>query len=76
MTNEYSDYLTEQNKINISTQASQSQIGKNIKDHRDWVRNRLLKTERQELHDSLKLRQFKQDIPQEAKQKMHREALD
>jgi hypothetical protein len=66
---------TEQ-KINISTQASQSQIGKNIKDHRDWVRNRLLKTERQELHDSLKLRQFKQDIPQEAKQKMHREALD
>lgn len=58
---------TEQ-KINISTQASQNQIGKNIKDHRDWVRNRLLKTERQELHDSLKLRQFKQD--------MHREALD
>ena len=64
---------TEQ-KINISTQASQNQIGKNIKDHRDWVRNRLLKTERQELHDSLKLRQFKQDMHQKAKQKMHREA--
>lgn len=58
---------TEQ-KINISTQASQSQTGKNIKDHRGWVRNRLLKTERQELHDSLKLRQFKQN--------MHQEALD
>ena len=56
---------TEQ-KINISTQASQSQIGKNIKNHRDWVRNRLLKIERQELHDSLKLRQFKQDMRQEA----------
>lgn len=56
---------TEQ-KIDISTQASQSQIGKNIKDHRDWVRNRLLKTERQELHDSLKLRQFKQNMRQEA----------
>ena len=66
---------TEQ-KINISTQASQSQIGKNIKNHRDWVRNRLLKTERQELHDSLKLRQFKQNMHQEAKQKMHQEALD
>ena len=56
---------TEQ-KIDISTQASQSQIGKNIKNHRDWVRNRLLKIERQELHDSLKLRQFKHDMRQEA----------
>lgn len=53
-------------RINISTLASQSQIGKNAKDYRDWVGNRLLKIEKQELHDSLKLRQFKRDMRQEA----------
>lgn len=55
-----------ENRINISTPTSQSQIGKNIKDYRNWVRNRFLKIEKQELHDTLKLRQFKRDMRQEA----------
>lgn len=53
-------------RINISTPTSQSQIDKNIKDYRNWVRNRFLKIEKQELHDTLKLRQFKRDMRQEA----------
>ena len=53
-------------RINIFTPTSQSQIGKNTKDYRNWVRNRFLKIEKQELHDTLKLRQFKQDMRQEA----------
>ena len=56
----------EEKRINISTPTSQSQIGKNIKDYRNWVRNRFLKIEKQELHDTLKLRQFKRDMRQEA----------
>ena len=53
-------------RINIFTPTSQSQIGKNTKDYRNWVRNRFLKIEKQELHDTLKLRQFKRDMRQEA----------
>ena len=53
-------------RINISTPTSQSLIGKNIKDYRNWVRNRFLKIEKQELHNTLKLRQFKRDMRQEA----------
>lgn len=53
-------------RINISTPTSQSQIGKKTKDYRNWVRNRFLKIEKQELHDTLKLRQFKRDMRQEA----------
>ena len=53
-------------RINISTPTSQSQIGKNIKDYRYWVDNRLLKIEKHDLYNSLKLRQFKQDMRQEA----------
>ena len=53
-------------RINIFTPTSQSQIGKNTKDYRNWVRNRFLKIEKQELHNTLKLRQFKRDMRQEA----------
>ena len=53
-------------RINIFTPTSQSQIGKNTKDYRNWVRNRFLKIEKQELHDTLKLRQFKGDMREEA----------
>lgn len=53
-------------RIDISVQASQSSIGRNTKDYRDWVWNRLLKIKKQELHDTLKLRQFKRDMRQEA----------
>lgn len=53
-------------RINIFTPTSQNQIGKNTKDYRNWVRNRFLKIEKQELHDTLKLRQFKRDMRQEA----------
>ena len=53
-------------RINIFTPTSQSQIGKNTKDYRNWVRNRFLKIEKQESHDTLKLRQFKRDMRQEA----------
>lgn len=53
-------------RINIFTPTSQSQIGNKTKDYRNWVRNRFLKIEKQELHDTLKLRQFKRDMRQEA----------
>ncbi len=53
-------------RINISTPTSQSHIGGHVKDYRDWVGNRLLKIEKHDLHDSLKLRQFKRDMRQEA----------
>lgn len=53
-------------RINISIPTSKSQIGKNTKDYRNWVRNRFLKIEKQELHDNLKLRQFKGGMRQEA----------
>lgn len=56
----------QEQRISISIQASQSQIGKSSKDYRDWVANRLIKFEKQELHDSLKLRQFKQNMREEA----------
>ena len=53
-------------RINISIPTSQSQIGKDTKDYRNWVRNRFLKIEKQELHDTLKLRQFKGGMRQKA----------
>ena len=53
-------------RINIFTPKSKSQIGNKTKDYRNWVRNRFLKIEKQELHDTLKLRQFKRDMRQEA----------
>ena len=56
---------TEQ-RIDICVQTSQSHIGNNAKDYRYWVSNRLLKIDKQELHDTLKLEQFKQDMRQEA----------
>ena len=56
---------TEQ-RIDICVQTSQSHIGNNAKDYRYWVSNRLLKIEKHDLHNSLKLRQFKRDMRQEA----------
>ena len=56
---------TEQ-RIDICVQTSQSHIGNNTKDYRYWVDNRLLKIEKHDLYNSLKLRQFKQDMRQEA----------
>ena len=56
---------TEQ-RVDIVVQTSQSHIGNHVKDYRYWVNNRLLKIEKHDLHDSLKLRQFKQDMRQEA----------
>ncbi|ULJ68702.1 hypothetical protein MIS45_07865 [Wielerella bovis] len=56
----------QEQRINIFVRASQSQIGKSSKDYRDWVANRLIKFEKQELRDSLKLRQFKQNMREEA----------
>ena len=56
---------TEQ-RIDICVQTSQSHIGDNAKDYRYWVDNRLLKIEKHDLYDSLKLRQFKRDMRQEA----------
>jgi len=56
---------TEQ-RIDIYVQTSQSHIGNNAKDYRYWVSNRLLKIEKHDLHNSLKLRQFKRDMRQEA----------
>lgn len=56
---------TEQ-RINICVQTSQSHIGNNAKDYRYWVDNRLIKIEKHDLHNSLKLRQFKRDMRQEA----------
>ena len=56
---------TEQ-RIDICIQTSQSHIGNNAKDYRYWVSNRLLKIEKHDLHNSLKLRQFKRDMRQEA----------
>ncbi len=56
---------TEQ-RIDICVQTSQSHIGNNVKDYRYWVDNRLLKIEKHDLYNSLKLRQFKQDMRQEA----------
>ena len=53
-------------RINISTPISQSHIGGHVKDYRDWVGNRLLKIEKHDLYNSLKLRQFKQYMRQEA----------
>lgn len=53
-------------RIDIYVQTGQSQISKTSKDYRDWVGNRLLKIEKKELHDSLKLRQFKRNMRQEA----------
>ncbi|TNH05799.1 hypothetical protein FHQ26_11545 [Testudinibacter sp. TR-2022] len=52
-------------RINISINASKNQIGGN-KDYRDWTRRRLIKLEKKELHNSLKLRQFKKDMRNEA----------
>ena len=40
-------------RINIFTPKSKSQIGNKTKDYRNWVRNRFLKIEKQELHDTL-----------------------
>ncbi|MBP4133216.1 VPA1262 family N-terminal domain-containing protein [Gallibacterium anatis] len=56
----------QEQRINIYVHASQSQIDRASKDYRDWVANRLIKFEKQELHDSLKLRQFKQNMREEA----------
>lgn len=56
----------QEQRINISIRASQSQIGRSSKDYRDWVANRLIKFEKQELHESLKLRQFTQNMREEA----------
>lgn len=56
---------TEQ-RIDICVQTSQSHIGNNAKDYRYWVDNRLLKIEKHNLYNSLKLRQFKQNMRQEA----------
>ena len=56
---------TEQ-RIDIYVQTSQSHIGNNAKDYWYWVSNRLLKIEKHDLHNSLKLRQFKRDMRQEA----------
>ena len=56
---------TEQ-RIDICVQTSQSHIGNNAKDYQYWVSNRLLKIEKHDLHNSLKLRQFKRDMRQEA----------
>ncbi|MFU2077993.1 VPA1262 family N-terminal domain-containing protein [Avibacterium endocarditidis] len=56
----------QEQRINISVRASQSQIGRVSKDYRDWVANRLIKFEKKELHESLKLRQFKQNMREEA----------
>ena len=53
-------------RINIFTPISQSQIGNKTQDYRNWVRNRFLKIKKQELHDTLKLRQFKRDMRKEA----------
>ena len=52
--------------MSLINEYSQSQIGNKTKDYRNWVRNRFLKIEKQELHDTLKLRQFKRDMRQEA----------
>lgn len=49
-------------KINMETQPILSIKGKKTKDYRHWSRNRLLKIEKQELHNSLKLGQFKQGM--------------
>lgn len=59
---------TEQTKqrVDIVVQTSQNHIGNHAKDYRYWIDNRLLKIEKQELHDTLKLRQFKRDMRQEA----------
>ena len=56
----------QEQRVNISVQLSQRQIGKSSKDYRDWVANRLIKFEKQELHDSLKLRQFKKNMREKA----------
>ena len=56
---------TEQ-RIDICVQTSQSHIGNNAKDYRYWGDNRLLKIEKHDLYNSLKLRQFKQNMRQEA----------
>lgn len=56
---------TEQ-RVDIVVQTSPNHIGNHVKDYRYWVGNRLLKIEKQELHGTLKLRQFKRDMRQEA----------
>ncbi|MDY6215268.1 VPA1262 family N-terminal domain-containing protein [Actinobacillus porcinus] len=54
-----------ENRVSISTQASQQHID-HKKDYRDWVSNKLIKTERQELKKNLQLTQFKAGMRQEA----------
>lgn len=56
----------QEQRVNISVQVSQRQIGRSSKDYREWVENRLIKLEKQELHSSLKLGQFKQNMREEA----------
>lgn len=56
---------SKENRISISAQASQQHIG-HKKDYREWVSNKLIKTERQELKNNLQLTQFKAGMRQEA----------
>ena len=52
-------------QVPICVQASQQHIG-HKKDYREWVSNKLIKTERQELKKNLQLTQFKAGMRQEA----------
>ena len=52
-------------QVPILTQASQQHIGQK-KDYREWVNNKLIKTERQDPQKNLKQTQFKSGMRQEA----------